>query len=338
MMARSGFPSPLRATGLAVLLTWGLVGLSGCDEVAVRVIEVEAVELEPDPVELLEGESVEVSATMRIEGGRILSGRPVEWTSDDPSLVTVSATGRLDAHLAGTTRVRARAGRAEGSAQVTVSPGPAIALSAESLSLEGVSGEEAEVEGEVAVTNGGGGVLADLGVEIVSSDAATAGWLLAELDGTQAPTTLRVRGVARDLAPGSYGALLRVDGATARLGPVDLPVVFEVLDPPPLIQVSPGSVALSGVQGSREPATEVLEVRNAGGGELTGLTVSVRQGPGTVWLEAELLGTSAPTEVLVRAWSRELAPGEYTGTVVIGAPGAGNSPREVNVRFTVGGP
>ena len=72
------------------------------------------------PSSLLLGASAPGSAQTLDSNGVVLTGRPVTWSSRNPSVVTVSATGVLTAVGAGTAIVDATSGTATGSATITV--------------------------------------------------------------------------------------------------------------------------------------------------------------------------------------------------------------------------
>ncbi len=79
----------------------------------------------PSPTEeVLVGTSLRISANLLDEEGRALSGQPVEWASDDPSIASVE--GATEEALVtgmgpGTVMVRARTGGLEGGVEVVVS-------------------------------------------------------------------------------------------------------------------------------------------------------------------------------------------------------------------------
>ena len=66
------------------------------------------------------GETAQLSAEVRDQNGRAMPGATVTWTSSDPSVVTVDASGLVTAAGDGTAMVTAASGSASGSATVTV--------------------------------------------------------------------------------------------------------------------------------------------------------------------------------------------------------------------------
>ena len=79
-----------------------------------------SISVDPSSVELLIGESEELSATVFDSAGDVLIV-PVTWESLDPSVTSVSAFGQLTGLAAGTTTVRASAGGVTEDVQITVS-------------------------------------------------------------------------------------------------------------------------------------------------------------------------------------------------------------------------
>jgi len=108
----------LRAGSVAAAIL--LVMAAGCHDVSVSVAEVGSVEITPNPATLMMAESVTARATPRSRGGAPMDDREVEWSSDDPDVASISASGVLEGLRPGTTRIRAVADGVEGSADVEV--------------------------------------------------------------------------------------------------------------------------------------------------------------------------------------------------------------------------
>jgi len=79
------------------------------------------------------------------------------------------------------------------------------------------------------------------------------------------------------------------------------------------------------------PDTQVVQLRNAGGGTLAPATVRVAGGSNAGWLTATTEGDGNTQRALVSTDARDLAPGRYTSIVEVACPGAANAPQ----RFTV---
>ena len=71
---------------------------------------------------------------------------PVVWSSDAPSIATVSSSGRLEAERPGKATITARAGRAGASFSVTVVPNPVTSISIEPASAAARTGDVIRME------------------------------------------------------------------------------------------------------------------------------------------------------------------------------------------------
>jgi len=96
---------------------------TGCETVVVSMVEVADVEIVPESITLVEGESEAASVVLRESGGVELLGRSVTWTVDDPEIAAVTAEGIVAGLSPGTTLVRASSEGVSGVAEVTVLPG-----------------------------------------------------------------------------------------------------------------------------------------------------------------------------------------------------------------------
>ncbi len=79
-----------------------------------------AIDVTPANASLAPGATQQFSATVRTHSGGTLDHAPVTWSTVDPSIATVSATGLVTAVANGSTTVRATFAAAAGTAQVRV--------------------------------------------------------------------------------------------------------------------------------------------------------------------------------------------------------------------------
>lgn len=93
-------------------------GVTDWMDVAVRAT-VTRIAITPDEALLVVGDVVQAHATAYGAGNTILN-LPVTWASDDPTTVSVNASGRLTAHKAGLVRITASAQGVTGEAVVAV--------------------------------------------------------------------------------------------------------------------------------------------------------------------------------------------------------------------------
>jgi hypothetical protein len=260
-----GYRIPLVAVSLLVV--------GACEDVVVRPVEVETIQIVPGEAQVSVGGTVQMSALLRDEQGRTVTGHPILWTSEDPAIATVSSTGSVEGLGSGSTTIRGQAGAAEGTAMVRVLTAPAIVLSSSSVEFAVGARSPPPAPVDIAITNTGEMELTGLEVAVSYSPGAS-GWLAATLSGTTAPATLTV-GVAGSsgLAPGVYEATVLVSATSAPGGAVPLAVSLEVEEEgdPPLAPsdlsaqlIGPGQIALSWTA-QDEAASEFRIERRLGG-------------------------------------------------------------------------
>jgi hypothetical protein len=118
----------------------------------------------------------------------------------------------------------------------TVTPpeaGPTISLSSASQTFSAATGGPDPEAQTVSVTNGGGGTLSGLAVNVAYGVGEPTGWLSASLSGTTAPSTLTLTPTTGSLTEGTYTASVAVTSAVASNSPQFLDVTFTVTLPPP---------------------------------------------------------------------------------------------------------
>jgi hypothetical protein len=215
--------------GWRVLLAAILLPVTAsCSDTIVTPTNVATVHVVPEQVAVTEGGTVQLSAELRDEAGRTVTGHPVTWSSTDDGIASVDAAGRISAKIRGTTSVHARVGEAQGTATVRVLLPPSIALSQTSVSLVTGSDGAAPSPIQVAITNEGEAELTGLAVATDYGGGPT-GWLSASLPQTSAPAILTV-GVTdiSGLAPGRYEATVHISASSAPGDAVPLLVSLEV--------------------------------------------------------------------------------------------------------------
>jgi uncharacterized protein (TIGR03437 family) len=135
------------------------------------------------------------------------------------------------------------------------------------------------------------------------------------------------------LQPGVYRGSLLVHPSNGNPD-VTIPVTYTVTAGN--LNVSPTTLNFTQTAGGGAPAAQTINVTSSGSpltySVLTSVSTSVN------WLSVNSTsGTTAGT-ISVSANAGSLAPGNYTGTVTIASPTAGNSPQTVTVNLTVGQP
>lgn len=108
-------------------LVTSLIVCGACSEPPTSVDEkVSRVEVAPGSLAMFVGETVQLTATARDEGGDVITGAAVTWSSGNPGVAKVTPDGRVTAVGTGTARITATAGGKSGEANVV--GGPRIGL------------------------------------------------------------------------------------------------------------------------------------------------------------------------------------------------------------------
>ncbi|TVP56561.1 MAG: hypothetical protein EA351_07565 [Gemmatimonadales bacterium] len=326
-----------RSCAAAVAAVGLVLALSGCEELVVEALPVADIEIQPDPVELLELEERSISAVVLGPQGQVLGGRDLSWSVDDASIARLEGSGILVGQGVGQTTLRAATEGVEGAVPVTVRQGPMIQFGEADARLSGLAGDSSPAEIAIGISNSGNGSLTGLTTRRSGVDGAAApSWLEASVSGAEAPAELIVRALLEDLPAGTYEAEVFVESPVAPNSPARLPIHLDVALPPPVIGLSPASLAFTSSAGSREPASQDVTVTNEGGGELDGLRVDVVYTQGrSGWLSAELGAVNAPTAVALEASARDLSEGVYRAVVRVSAPNASPTSAEIEVTFNV---
>ncbi len=277
------------------------------------------------------------------------AGEPIGWLTAALSSTTAPATLTLTASAAnlqpGTYNATvalgsATAGVAARSVSVTftVGQGPAVGLSATTISFAAVAGQESPPAQTVAVTNAGGATLSGLNGVVTYGAGQPTGWLTAALSSTTAPATLTLTANTSNLPAGTYSATVTIRSSLPGVAERSVNVTLTVAaQPVPIIQVAESSVSFSATAGQTSVPARTITITNAGPGTLTGLsgivTYPLDQPAG--WLTAALSSTTAPATLTVTANAANLQPGTYSAAVILRSSIAGVAERSVNVTLTV---
>jgi hypothetical protein len=197
-----------RLTGLVVPILF----VSACTSEEIVLVSITSVEVVPANVNAVQGDRLQLTATVHDARNGELTSVVVEWRSDDPSIASVDANGVLTAHAPGTVLVHATFQGVSGSATVVVLPGPSIAVSRDSVTIfSGVGGTPSpEV---VSVTNGGTGTLGEISVSAAYPSGTPRQWLTASPLRTTVPASLTLQASTQGLGAGTYAAGARLTAA-----------------------------------------------------------------------------------------------------------------------------
>ncbi len=202
--------------------------------------------------------------------------------------------------------------------QLTIGPGPSIALSSASIGFTSFAGGAPPSAQSVTISNAGGAILSDLAIGTIDWGGTT--WGTATLSGTTAPASLTItpNAGASALAAGSYTAKIPVTSTLPSVAPQLLMATITV-GAAPVISLSPSSVQFTAALGGSSPAPQSVVISNTGGGTLAGLAVgnTAYGAGGTGWLTAALVTAGGTSTVQLTANGTGLAIGSYTAIVPV---------------------
>lgn len=233
-----------------------IAGRSATSDITVEEKAVREVRIAPLASQLVIGETVQLSATVRAGDGSVLDDRDVEWNSEHSDIATVSSSGLVRAVSTGVTLIRATSEGITGEAQVTVTQRPVarVEISPSSATLEVGEAQQFAARAFDADDD-----------EITGR---TVQWSVDNSSIAEVSSSGQVTG----RAPGTATLTAGIDGRerTARID-VELAAVAEVV-------VSPNSATLD-IGGVQEFS---VTLRDARGAELSGRSVSWTVTPASV--------------------------------------------------------
>lgn len=121
---------PVRVPFVSILL----FALWACDS-STAPEEIGSISLGSVDTELVLGSELQLVATVLSSSGSVVSGHPVSWSSSNPDVASVSASGLVTALAAGSTNVRAESGGRSASVTLTVRPGECTGETVGSISV-----------------------------------------------------------------------------------------------------------------------------------------------------------------------------------------------------------
>jgi adhesin/invasin len=190
-----------------------------------------------------------------------------------------------------------------------------------SLSLTYELGQSLPVPQKISVSPQGGPV------PLTAYPYGGATWLSVTPANTMAPTLLTVVVNPAGLTAGSYTSTIRIDAGPAYLL-VSIPVTLTVREAPRLI-LTPAKMSFSYVIGGNLPAAQDLWVSAA----VRNVSFTLNANAGT-WLSMASSGTT-PAKLSVTVNPINIAPGTFTGAIVISSKEISNSPQTVPVTLVI---
>jgi uncharacterized protein (TIGR03437 family) len=163
---------------------------------------------------------------------------------------------------------------------------------------------------------------------VTLSTATTSGgnWLSAT-HGITTPGVAQITVDPSGLAAGTYAGTVTL--TSPGYASITIPVTFRIVSAP-VLSVQPAQLTFSYQQNGSAPTPQSVTVTSSS----TSLSFSAAPAPGASWLSVTGGGLT-PSDFSVSVNPQGLAPGSYTGTVMVSSAAAGNSPVLLPVQLTV---
>ena len=211
---------------------------------------------------------------------------------------------------------------------LVVTPAPALEASVPSLTFSARQDSTPAAQ-SFTIHNSGGGTLAWTAVARPAwlSVTPSSGSVAA---GASMPVAVAANTAA--LPSGTHNGTIELTAPGATGSPRMLGVTLAI-SAPPALTLSPASLSFAMQQGA-DPAGQALTITNTGGG-----TLAWSASEAIPWLVGSpASGSLAPGQsgaLNLSVNAGDLAPGSYTGSITVAAPGASGAPRTVEVTLTV---
>ncbi len=172
---------------------------------------------------------------------------------------------------------------------------------------------------------------------VVASTSIGSNWLLVNSSGTT-PTNLSITANPAGLAVGTYTGTVTIaaSAGTVANSPQTFPVTLNVVSASTL-NVSAASLTFAQATNGSAPAAQTLTVTSSGatasGGQIT-FAAAATLNQGQNWLSVTPSNATTPANLTVTVNGAGLAPGTYTGQIILSSPGVNT--QTVNVTLNVG--
>jgi uncharacterized protein YjdB len=117
------------------LVTCAADGVSSTAAIGITASVVDFVDVTPGGSELMIGNSVQLIGVARDATGDAVPNHPVQWSTDNAAVASVSSTGAVTAYTEGTATITASTGSKTGTASLSVSSGPPAPVAAITLAI-----------------------------------------------------------------------------------------------------------------------------------------------------------------------------------------------------------
>jgi len=175
----NGAVATVDASGVVTALAAGAAtitatseGISGSAVVSVVNPAVASVAIEPGSATLLRGATLQLSSTITNESGAAVTDRLPTWTSSNPAVAIVSASGLVSAVSTGSANIAAALDGKADTANITVVAVPVGSVSVQPTALSLSIGQDATLTSTVKDANGA--IVTDRPVAWTTSNAAVA--------------------------------------------------------------------------------------------------------------------------------------------------------------------
>jgi uncharacterized protein (TIGR03437 family) len=262
-----------------------------------------------------------VAFTASASGGNWLSVSPTGGNGSANLSVSVNPAGLSAGTYNGTITVKVT-GAADKTVAVTltVSSVPTLTVSPGQLTFSYQVGGSNPASQNVSVT-------ATVASDFTVSTTGGAWLSVSPLSGTT-NRTLTVSVNPSGLAPGTFGGTITVTAPNASNSPQTVNVTLNVTEPV-TITAAPTALSFSAQLGGAAPPAQNLRISAT---QPTAFNATVSGGN---WLSVTPVSGTTPRTLSVSANPTGLAAGTHNATITINAPGATNSPQQVNVTLTV---
>ena len=252
-VSQSGAVTTVGAGTAAIIATSGTAGGSATITVTAAPPVVATVAVSLGTSSLTVGGTTTATATVRDASGATISGQTVTWTSSDPNVASVSATGAVTARAAGSATITATAGGQSGSASLTVTvPPPVVTTVSVTLGASSVT---------VGQTTNATAVVRDAQGQPMTGQTVT--WT----SSNGAVASVSPSGVVTALGAGSTSITATAAGKS---GSATLAVTVPAPAPVAQVSVAVGDASLT----VGETTTATATLRDAQGNVLSGRTVT----------------------------------------------------------------
>jgi len=225
------------AAGVGVAqVTATINGRSGSAQVTITPTAVATVLVAPNPAEATLGRAIQFFPTLKDASGNLLTGRDVAWSSSNPAVLAIGASGLGEAKTLGNAVVTATSEGKSGTTQVSVVPQGSLVITVSPPSASINPGETKQFT--ATARNSTGAEVTGLPVSWASSDPSVA--------------TISSAGMATGMGPGVTTITAIVDGRSGNTS-------LSVRSPAPVLSgVSPDSMTAG------RPSDLVITVTGAG--------------------------------------------------------------------------